>query len=56
MFEALLIFVYIAPICGMLLAASAIYYIGVFVLFCLYKRNGGKYNIKKFIKTRKLDL
>lgn len=34
--------------------AAVFWYLGVFVLFCVYKHNGGKYNFKKFVDTRNL--
>lgn len=37
-----------------LLLLAGICRIGVFVLFCIYKHNGGKYNFKKFVDTRGL--
>lgn len=32
----------------------AIWYFCVFVLFCVYKHNGGKHSFKKFVDTRNL--
>ena len=38
------------------LFTAVIWHIGVFALFCVYKRNGGKYNFKKFVDTRCLRI
>ena len=57
MFEALPAFlIYMSVLFVPLVFLAMIWYAGVLVLFCVYKHNGGKYNLKKFIKTRGLEI
>lgn len=55
MLEMMLIFlIYMLIIFVPILLLAGICRIGVFVLFCVYKRNGGKYDFDKFVDTRGL--
>ena len=46
--------IYMIVIFAPILFLAVLFRIGVFVLFCVYKCNGGKYSFKKFVDTRGL--
>lgn len=60
MFEVLemmpVFLIYMSALFALFMFMVAIWYVGVFVLFCVYKHNGGKYSFNKFVATRELYL
>ena len=48
--------IYMFAIASLFCITLALYYCGVCVVYLLYKRNGGRYGLRKFMRTRGLDI
>lgn len=48
--------IYMFAIMSLFCIALALYYCGVVAIYLMYKHNGGRYGLRKFMRTRGLDI